>query len=76
MAISKRVEKKEVDIFISKGGSVYPNDEVQVFVNVSLRLPKNLFEQVNEQIKKRPWMNRNAWIVDAIQDKIESIKEI
>ena len=70
MVIKSKVERMQDEI-ISKAGSVVADLEKDRWVVVSLRLTKKLIEQIEEDKKDRIGISRNAWILEAIQEKIK-----
>lgn len=84
----KEEEKKgkvDVDYLISKGAPV-KEDEVeykdldQVIdekkrCSLNLRVPTQLVKQIDEVLKKRIGISRTGWILEAIQEKLMSLKQ-
>ncbi len=79
MVLMKKIElidkKKEIEEVISRGGQV-PSDnksksEKEDSISICLRMPKEFLLQVDLEVKKRVGMNRTAWILEAIQEKLE-----
>ncbi len=71
MTIKKKIEKEVFlrDQFISKGSDI-PFSEKLAFRNVLVRFPATILNNLDERLKKAQWLSRNAWIMQAIQDKL------
>lgn len=71
MTITRKIEKDEIEKMIAKGGSVssdaIPNKKTQV--NVVMK--KSFLELIDEKVKKREGLCRNAWILEALQEKLK-----
>ena len=63
--------KKKVERIISKGGDVASDKEPKKYKSVLLRIPADFLNLINEEVKKRVGLNRNAWILEAMQEKRE-----
>lgn len=70
MAVKKKIDTG-IEKFIDKGADVKASKEKD-FKNVLVRLPINVLHRLDERIEKKPWMNRTQFIVEAIDDKLES----
>ena len=66
MAIRKKTER---DVFILKGGDVPKKDDSE-FKVVTLRLPIEILKKLDAVIKEKPWLTRNGWIVNAINEHL------
>jgi hypothetical protein len=62
---------RSIEAFIDKGADVKSTKD-KGFKNVLIRIPNSILEELDELIKKKPWLNRTQWIVEAIHDKIKS----
>lgn len=71
MTITRKVEKDEIDKIIAKGGNVtsdtIPNEKTQV--NVVMK--KSFLQLIDEKVEAREGLSRNAWILEAIQEKLK-----
>jgi predicted HicB family RNase H-like nuclease len=84
MVIRKKEEDEEQTIsesvrkqIISKGGSVFSDKNAEEeWTTVSLRITKELIETIDKELKERIGISRNAWILEAIQQKIKREKMI
>jgi hypothetical protein len=71
MAVRKS-NMPRVNRLISQGADVI-NDKKSgrnhIFIN--LRIPTDVFDAIEEELKNCSWMSRTGWILDAIQNKIK-----
>ncbi len=44
-----------------------PKEEV---VRFTIRMPMQLSNRLETLLRKKPWINRTAWILDVIMDKV------
>jgi metal-responsive CopG/Arc/MetJ family transcriptional regulator len=65
MTIRKKVDRSTAE-FISKGGEVAVDKEKASHHNLLIRIPKPLLDKMDEELKERPWMNRTALIMEAV----------
>lgn len=63
--------KKKVERIISKGGDVASDKESKKYKSVLLRIPAEFLDLIDEEVKKRIGLTRNAWILEALQEKRE-----
>lgn len=72
MVIKKKIEKSVIDSFVSKGGEVQSDQEMKPSVaRVTIRLPSKWLEKIDAAVEERCGMNRNAWLLQAAQEKLE-----
>jgi hypothetical protein len=72
VVIKKKIEKSVIDSFVSKGGEVKSDLETKNSVaRVTIRLPGKWLEKIDEAVEGRCGMNRNAWLLQAAQEKLE-----
>ncbi len=71
MAVKKKISR-EAEIFIDKGADVKPSKDNKSFKNVLIRMPISILTQLDYIVKRKPWINRTQWIVEAINYKIKS----
>lgn len=72
MVITRNFNNKNIDEIINKGGSVASErikDESYRIVN--LRIKSVDLELVDQYLKKRMGLSRNAWLLEAIQEKLK-----
>lgn len=77
MSIKKKVsdEQENIDNFISKGGKVAAdNEDKPKFINVLIRFPASILEEIDKNIKRQPWYTRTSWIVSAAQHRLDDIQ--
>lgn len=68
MAIKKKVE---IDSVISKGGQVSSDKHLQPsWGTLCLRIRNDMLDSVNQKLSDRVGMSRNAWILEAIREKL------
>jgi len=70
MAVKKKIDNT-IKSFIDNGADVKASKDKD-FKNVLIRIPTNVLNRLDERIEKKPWMNRTQFIVEAIDDKLES----
>lgn len=66
--MKKKIDKSIVN-FIDRGASVKASNEV-AFRNVLVRIPSSMLSVLDDLLKRKPWLNRTQWIVEAIDEKI------
>lgn len=75
MVLKAKIEKKQseekVKEFILKGSEIPTEKTKKMWVTAYIRMPIALVENVDELRKDRPGISRNAWILEAIKEKIE-----
>ena len=77
MTVKKKIEENSDsldalrDAIISKGGSVIEdmNSETH-WEKITLRISSEMLKQIKETLKGRPGLTRNAWILEAIHEKL------
>lgn len=74
----KNKEKRQND-FIASGGRVLADleedYEIEEWIKINLRAPVNMLEDIKPFISKRRRETRTSFILDAIQEKIDRLKE-
>lgn len=76
MTVKKKVEENDEQLdslkyeVISRGGHVKEDDKTEEWVCISLRISKGLLERISGSLFKRIGLTRNAWILEAIQEKL------
>lgn len=75
MAVTKKIEKNpplgDVEAYLSKGGQVQADMEAQDdWKTICLRIPKKMLKTVDKKVKGRAALTRTAWILEAIQQKL------
>ncbi|WP_107667099.1 hypothetical protein [Cyanothece sp. BG0011] len=77
MPISRKPKDKEIETFISKGGSE-PVEEKKVdqgektVQSLKLRIPTELLEEIDQLVaSRRPSPSRHQWILEALYEKVE-----
>lgn len=71
MVISRKHEKN-IEKVIEKGGKTSNEDLQNDWVVITLRLTKELLNSIEKCKSKRIGLTRNAWILEAIQEKLKS----
>jgi predicted house-cleaning noncanonical NTP pyrophosphatase (MazG superfamily) len=74
MTIRGKANRKQIDEIISKGGAV-PSSNAPEWTSISMRITKGLIKEIDENVKPRLAMTRTAWILEAIQEKLNRSKE-
>lgn len=67
MALKPPPERK-INQFVNKGGDVTEKEE---WTMITVRLPTNLLKDIDQETKKRIGLSRNAWILEAFQEKLK-----
>lgn len=67
MALKPAPERK-INQLINKGGSV---TEKEGWTLISVRIPQKLLKEVDQETKTRIGLSRNAWILEAFQEKLK-----
>lgn len=62
-------KEKEIEQRINKGAPV-KEEEKEKWKLVPIRLPGHLLKNIDHCTKKRIGLSRNAWILEAVQEKI------
>lgn len=71
MAISKRIKIQELDKVIAQGGHVSADQKKDGWISIQLRLSSEMIESIGATLKERVGLSRNAWILEAIQEKLK-----
>lgn len=78
MAVRKPLEKFSpinIDALISKGAPVREDNknttEKKDATYINLRVPTNMLDNINEAMNERVGISRNAWILEAIHEKLK-----
>jgi hypothetical protein len=67
VALSRRVEKE----IIGKGANVFADKkQPQAWSNFTLRLRNDISEEIDIRLEKRVGLTKTAWILEAIQEKL------
>lgn len=83
MTIRRQLEKKkepilDLDSVISKGSYVKEDLESKIKKNewtfLSLRLPSSMLQEIDEALSSTVGISRTGWILQAIQEKLKTIK--
>lgn len=70
MAFRKKINK-HIDNVISQGAPVVADIESAKWKIISLRITTKMLEQVDAEIEQhRVGLTRNAWLLEAIQEKL------
>lgn len=74
------IDEKKAIAFINQGGSTAaePSDEDDVQKGVIIRMYADMIEEIDTLLKsipKRRRPSRNAWIIQAIEDKLKKDKK-
>ncbi len=72
------INKKKASMVISQGGFVASDNKKSLkkfWKVICLRMPDNLFADVDNMVKERAGMTRVGWILEAIQEKVKKEKE-
>lgn len=78
MTVTKKVDRNQVSSdalkYISEGASVRLDAVTQKSKKIlSLRISSEFLERIDNMVNKRMGLTRNAWIVEAIQEKLERL---
>lgn len=78
--IEKKKFEKDIENIVNKGAPVKEdsnNDEMlnppkkEKYKVITLRFPESFLKRIDMQNKKRTGLSRNAWILEAIQEKLD-----
>lgn len=70
--VDEEEERKKRESFISKGGQVSADKkEKGDFTNVLIRIPQPMLDQIDRCVKRRSWMTRTQWILQALEDHLD-----
>ncbi len=72
--VRKLVHRADIiDELISKGAPVNEDmkKNVESWVMINLRLPSWMLQEIDSIMESRVGMSRNAWLLEAINDKIK-----
>lgn len=80
MSVKKKIDKNEHILdaakYIAEGAPVITDHiEKSTSKTICLRLPENFLNMIDSVVNKRVGMNRNAWILQAIQERLEKLME-
>lgn len=68
-------KEEKIEMIINKGGRVAEESLVQQekdkWTLISVRLPASLLNEIDEKLDKRIGLSRNAWILEAFQEKLK-----
>ena len=87
MAVRKPLEKViddllqvDIDKLISKGANVMEDNKEtsskKEWTNINLRIPVEMLNEINEAVKDRVVISRNAWILECIQKSLKNDDEL
>jgi len=61
-------KRSEIDAFANKANV---NSETRDdWILISLRLPPDILNELDESRKEQGWVSRNSWIVNSIQERL------
>lgn len=83
MVVRKPIEKEkktEADFekMIAKGALVHEDikpKEDKKNAHINFRIPSDMLNNVDEALKERVGMSRNAWILEAIHEKLKKVEQ-
>jgi len=69
--------KIDVDALIEKGSKVKEDrvQEIKKWIIINLRLTEDMLKKVDDELENRIGMSRNAWILEAVIEKLKGLKE-
>ena len=67
MVVAKKDMESERKRFIEKGGSAASGKDASEYMNICLRIPKNMVQQIDSLVKEKAGYSRTTWILQAIQ---------
>ena len=76
MTVKKKIELEITEIdaikYIKRGAEVKIDSvDLKPIKTISVYIPTDFLEEINLKVKKRVGLSRNAWILEALQDKME-----
>ncbi len=82
MAVTKPPELKnkyhqyDIEELIDRGAKVKEDNKQKTqWVNLNLRIPSKMLDEVSKEKNERVGISRTGWILEAIQEKLKRIKE-
>ena len=65
-------DKSKIDEVINKGAKVKEDSkkEKEEWTMITVRLPKRMIKGMDTEIEKRTGLSRNAWILEAFDEKL------
>jgi hypothetical protein len=68
--------EKEIDQKINQGAPVKEDVKIETVKGekwklVPIRMPEKLLREIDKKIENRIGLSRNAWVLEAIQEKLE-----
>ncbi len=70
MTIRKKIENQLREEIISRGGQITQEEKAQERTQINLKINRNFLDKVDDAVKMCEGMNRNAWILQALQKKL------
>jgi predicted DNA binding CopG/RHH family protein len=72
MVLKKKIEDhSKIEQIIDRGGEVSSDKKKKTqWSHVNLRITSNMLSNIDIRLSKRIGLSRNAWILEAIQDKL------
>jgi predicted DNA-binding protein len=75
MVVAKKDMESQRKRFIEKGGSTASSKDTSEHMNICLRIPKNMVQQIDSLVKEKAGYSRTTWILQAIQKQLEMIND-
>ncbi len=75
MVIKKLERPKNLEEFVEQGGTIASEKKVGSeleWTNFTLRIRKDLSQRIDDTIQNRIGISKTAWILEAIQDKLNT----
>jgi hypothetical protein len=70
--VVKKKTNAEIERFIDKGAAVKAIKDLD-FKTILLRIPTIILIELDEELRKKPWLNRTQWIVGTIYEKLMEV---
>jgi hypothetical protein len=68
MSVKKKITHSE-KMFVEQHATVKAG-RYSDFRNILIRIPIGILNEIDQEIQKKPWINRTQWIVEAIHEKL------
>lgn len=75
MVVSKKDFESDRKKFIEKGGSASTSQDKTEWMNICLRIQKNMVQEIDSLVKEKAGYTRTTWILQAIQKQLKEIDE-
>lgn len=75
MVVKKKIDKDRQEI-ISRGAKVTSDVKQILFKMIPLRIPEKMLDNIEKSLEDRPGLSRNAWILEALKEKLDGERNL